>query len=426
MAAILFGLMFGFMLLGIPIAFSIALSTGGFLVLTDSGPLLLLAQRFFLGMDSFVLLAVPLFTLTGYLMEQCGLSRRLIEWVECIFGRIRGSVGVVTIVSCAIFAALVGSGPATIAAIGALMMPALLKSGYSQETSAGMVAAGGALGPIIPPSVGMIVYGSTMNLSIPKMFMSAIIPGLMMMVALIIVNFIIVRKQNIPPSEKTYTAKEKLVRTWKALPALLLPVIILGGIYGGIFTATEAAVVSVVYSMIVGTFLGELKLKKLGYAMASAVETSAMISLILGVSNLFGWILAYAKIPQAIADLVIPIVQTKAVYLVVLCILMLIVGALMETLTSIVILAPILAPIGIELGIDPLVVGMVFCLSLIIGVVTPPFGVNLFTVTSTAGISFRRVVKGAAPFILALIVVVLLVSLFPQILLILPNLLMKG
>lgn len=151
-----------------------------------------------------------------------------------------------------------------------------------------------------------------------------------------------------------------------------------------------------------------------------------MISLILGVSNLFGWILAYAKIPQAIADLVIPIVQTKAVYLVVLCILMLIVGALMETLTSIVILAPILAPIGIELGIDPLVVGMVFCLSLIIGVVTPPFGVNLFTVTSTAGISFRRVVKGAAPFILALIVVVLLVSLFPQILLILPNLLMKG
>ena len=289
-----------------------------------------------------------------------------------------------------------------------------------------MVAAGGALGPIIPPSVGMIVYGSTMNVSIPKMFMSAIIPGIMMIFALIIVNFIMVRKQNIPPSEKTYTAKEKLVRTWKALPALLLPVIILGGIYGGIFTATEAAVVSVVYSMIVGTFLGELKLKKLGHAMASAVETSAMISLILGVSNLFGWILAYAKIPQAIADLVIPIVQTKAVYLVVLCILMLIVGALMETLTSIVILAPILAPIGIELGIDPLVVGMVFCLSLIIGVVTPPFGVNLFTVTSTAGISFRRVVKGAAPFILALIVVVLLVSLFPQILLILPNLLMKG
>lgn len=425
MAVILFGLMLGLMLLGIPIAFSIALSTAGFLVFTNSGSLLLLAQRFFLGMDSFVLLAVPLFVLTGYLMEQCGLSKRLIEWVECIFGRIQGSVGVVTIISCAIFAALVGSGPATIAAIGALMIPALLKSGYSEDTSAGLVAAGGALGPIIPPSVGMIVYGSTMNLSIPKMFMSAIIPGIMMVVGLIIVNFIIVRKKHIPPSELTFTTKEKVQRSWKALPALLLPVIILGGIYGGIFTPTEAAVVSVVYSMAVGFCLKELKIRTLFKAMTSTIETSAMITLILGVSNLFGWILAYAKIPQAIAALVIPIVKTKFTYLIVLCILMLIVGALMETLTSIVILAPILAPIGIELGIDPLVVGMVFCLSLIIGVVTPPFGVNLFTVTSTTGLPFRRVVVGAAPFILSLIIVVFIVAVFPQILTFLPSILMK-
>ncbi len=424
MALILFSLMFGCMLLGIPIAFSIALSTAGFLVVTKSGSLLLLAQRFFLGMDSFVLLAVPLFVLTGFLMDQCGLSKRLIEWVECIFGRIQGSVGVVTIVSCAIFAALVGSGPATIAAIGALMIPALRKSGYSEEISAGIVAAGGALGPIIPPSVGMIVYGSTMNLSIPKMFMSAIIPGLMMMLALIVVNMIIVKKQHIMPDSRTFTIKEKVIRTWKALPALLLPIIILGGIYGGIFTPTEAAVVAVVYSMLVGFGLRELKLQTLVKAMIATIETSAMITLILGVSNLFGWILAYAKIPQAIAGLVIPVVKTKFIYLLVLCILMLIVGALMETLTSIVILAPILAPIGTELGIDPLVVGMVFCLSLIIGVVTPPFGVNLFTVASTTGLSFPRVVKGAAPFIVSLIAVVLLTTVFPQILMFLPSLLM--
>lgn len=425
MALLLFGLMFALMLAGIPIAFSIALATAGFLVFTDSGSLLLLAQRFFLGMDSFVLLAVPLFVMTGFLMDQCGLSKRLIDWVECIFGRIRGSVGVVTIVSCAIFAALVGSGPATIAAIGALMIPALRQSGYREETSAGLVAAGGALGPIIPPSVGMIVYGSTMNLSIPKMFMSAIIPGLMMVFGLIFVNMLIVKKQNIPPSEKKFTAKEKLIRTWRALPALLLPLIILGGIYGGIFTPTEAAVVSVVYGMLVGFCLKELSLKKLGKTMVSTIETSAMITLILGVSNLFGWILAYAKIPQALAELVIPIVRTKFIYLIVLCLLMLIVGALMETLTSIVILAPILAPIGIELGIDPLIVGMVFCLSLIIGVVTPPFGVNLFTVASTTGLSFRRVVSGAAPFIISLIIVVFIIAIFPQILMFLPNMLMK-
>ena len=247
----------------------------------------------------------------------------------------------------------------------------------------------------------------------------------MMVFGLIIVNMLIVKKQNIPPSEKKFTAKEKLVRTWRALPALLLPLIILGGIYGGIFTPTEAAVVSVVYGMLVGFCLKELSLKKLGRTMVSTIETSAMITLILGVSNLFGWILAYAKIPQTLAALVIPIVRTKFIYLIVLCLLMLIVGALMETLTSIVILAPILAPIGIELGIDPLIVGMVFCLSLIIGVVTPPFGVNLFTVASTTGLSFRRVVSGAAPFILSLIAVVFIIAIFPQILIFLPNLLMK-
>ena len=177
--------------------------------------------------------------------------------------------------------------------------------------------------------------------------------------------------------------------------------------------------------MLVGFCLKELSLKKLGRTMVSTIETSAMITLILGVSNLFGWILAYAKIPQTLAALVIPIVRTKFIYLIVLCLLMLIVGALMETLTSIVILAPILAPIGIELGIDPLIVGMVFCLSLIIGVVTPPFGVNLFTVASTTGLSFRRVVSGAAPFILSLIAVVFIIAIFPQILIFLPNLLMK-
>lgn len=174
------------------------------------------------------------------------------------------------------------------------------------------------------------------------------------------------------------------------MPALLLPLIILGGIYGGIFTPTEAAVVSVVYGLLTGFCLKELTPDKLRKTMVSTIETSAMITLILGVSNLFGWILAYAKIPQTIAALVIPIVRTKFIYLIVLCLLMLIVGALMETLTSIVILAPILAPIGVGLGIDPLIVGMVFCLSLIIGVVTPPFGVNLFTVASTTGLSFRR------------------------------------
>lgn len=422
MGVLLFVMMFGLMILGVPIAFSIALSTAGYLVLSDYS-LILVAQRLFLGMDSFVLLAVPLFVLTGYLMEQCTLSQRLIDWVECMFGHMKGSAGVVTVVSCAIFAALVGSGPVTIAAIGSLMIPSLLKSGYRKETAAGIVAAGGALGPIIPPSVGMIVYGSTMGLSIPKMFMAAIVPGILMAIGLIIVNFFIVKKENIKPSEDRYTGRQKMMRTWKALPALLLPVIILGGIYGGIFTPTEAAVVGVVYSLLVGLSLRTIHLKPLCKALYDTIETSAMISLIIGVSNLFGWILASEQIPQMLAELIIPIIRTQGIYLIVLCLIMLIVGALMETLTSIVILAPILVPIGIEMGLDPLVVGMVFCLSLIIGVVTPPFGVNLFTVCSTTGLPFARVVKGTAPFIAALIFVVILVALFPQIATFLPSVL---
>lgn len=400
MGALIFGVMFFLMILGVPIAFSISLSSTAYLMASGNN-LVLLAQRLFLGMDSFVLLAVPLFVLTGYLMEQCGLSQRLIDWVECIFGRIPGSAGIVTIISCAIFAALTGSGQVTIAAIGALTLPALLKSGYKKETSVGMIACGGGLGPIIPPSVGMIVYGTTMSLSIPKMFMSAIVPGLLMVVGLLIVNAIIVKKEKIP--------------------ALLLPVIILGGIYGGVFTATEAAVIAVMYSLIVGVALREIRLKGLLKAFRGTIETSAMIALIIGVSNLFGWELSFEKIPQSIADAVIPFIKSQSTYLIVLCLIMLVVGALMETLTAIVILAPILVPIGTQMGIDPLVVGMVFCLTLIVGIVTPPFGVNLFVASSVMNEPFVKVTRGAAPFILSMLIVVIACAIFPSIITFLPS-----
>ena len=420
MGALIFGVMFFLMILGVPIAFSISLSSTAYLMASGNN-LVLLAQRLFLGMDSFVLLAVPLFVLTGYLMEQCGLSQRLIDWVECIFGRIPGSAGIVTIISCAIFAALTGSGQVTIAAIGALTLPALLKSGYKKETSVGMIACGGGLGPIIPPSVGMIVYGTTMSLSIPKMFMSAIVPGLLMVVGLLVVNAIIVKKEKIPASTARYTAKEKLLRTWRALPALLLPVIILGGIYGGVFTATEAAVIAVMYSLIVGVALREIRLKGLLKAFRGTIETSAMIALIIGVSNLFGWELSFEKIPQSIADAVIPFIKSQSTYLIVLCLIMLVVGALMETLTAIVILAPILVPIGTQMGIDPLVVGMVFCLTLIVGIVTPPFGVNLFVASSVMNEPFVKVTRGAAPFILSMLIVVIACAIFPSIITFLPS-----
>lgn len=202
----------------------------------------------------------------------------------------------------------------------------------------------------------------------------------------------------------------------------MLPVVILGGIYGGIFTATEAAVVSVVYSIVVGIGLKTITLSNLRQASVKTVEMSAMIALIIGISNLFGWVLSYEQIPQSLANIVTPIIGNKTTYLIILCITMLVVGALMETLTAIVILAPILVPIGTQMGIDPLVVGMVFCLVLIIGIVTPPFGVNLFVASSIMETPFPRVVKGGAPFILALVAVVVICSIFPGIITFLPNL----
>jgi len=356
---ILFVTLLVLIFLGVPIVFSIGLSSAAFLLITGMKPLTIIAQRTMTGMDSFVLLAVPLFTLAGYLMEQGGLSKRLVDFVEKLFGRFTGATGTITIVCCAIFAALTGSGPATVAAIGAIMMPALKKSGYPQHTAAGMLAAGGALGPIIPPSVAMIVYGSTMNLSIPKMFIGGIIPGILIAIGFIAVNIIISIKQDIRGSGERYTLKEVARSTWKALGVLMLPVIVLGGIYGGFFTPTEAATACVIYSLVLGIAFKELTFKNLIEAFKKTVVTSAGISMILGVSSVFGWILASAKIPASIAGALVPILKNQTMYMIVLIVVLLIVGCLMETLSAIVILAPILVPIGLELGVDPLHLGLI-------------------------------------------------------------------
>ena len=426
MAGLLFGLLFLFMLIGIPIAFSIQLSSAAFLNITELKPLILVAQRMMIGMDSFPLLAAPLFILTGYLMESSSMSKRLVDCVDSVFGRMRGSMGVVTVVSCTIFAALTGSGPATVAAIGAIMMPALLKSGYRAESAAGIIAAGGALGPIIPPSVAMIVYGSTMNLPIPKMFIASIIPGLFIAAMLIVMNFIMVKKWKLPPSDERRTPKEILLKTWRALGTLALPVIILGGIYGGIFTPTEAAATSAIYALILGFVYRELNWGNLKGIFKRTVETSSMVLLIISAANLFGWILSATRIPIIVTEAVISVVHSPTVYLIMLTILLFIVGALMETLASIVILAPILIPIGVQLGIDPLHLGVVFCINLIVGFVTPPFGMNLFTAVSVTRQSYDQVVKGVLPFMVAMLIAVVIITFTPQMVLWLPNIAFGG
>ena len=255
--------LFGLMLFGVPVAFAI-LSSGIVYVVEGGQSLLIMAQRMVSGLNSFTLLAVPLFIFVGNLMDFGGISKRLTDWARSLLGSLPGGLGIVTVVSCAIFAALTGSGPATVAAIGSIMIPAMLADGYTKETSAGMVAAAGALGPIIPPSIPMIIYGVTMSLSIPKMFIAGIVPGLVIAGALILVNIFLAFRNPVILENRhknKFDLKYSLKCLWRALGALGLPVLILGGIYGGIFTPTESAAVAIVYALIVGFFYGELKVK---------------------------------------------------------------------------------------------------------------------------------------------------------------------
>ena len=420
---IIFGSLLIGMFMGLPVCF--ALLAACLIYLIPSGiPLTIVPQTMIADMNSFVLLAIPLFTMTGYLMEQTSLSRRLVDFVEALFCRSRGSMGVVTIVTCAIFAALTGSGPATVAAIGAIMMPALTRANYPKSTSAGMIAAGGALGPIIPPSANMVVYGASMGLSVSKMFIGGVLPGIMMAVALCLVNVYLAAKYKFAKSDVRYPKKEVLRRTARAIPTLVLPVIILGGIYSGFFTPTEAAVVSVFYGLVVGVFVyREIKLKDLKKIFYESVLTMATVLLIMSASTIFGWILAKQQIPQALAKAFLGISDSKYVFLLLINVMLLVVGMVCEAGAAMVILAPLLAPIAQTLGIDLIHFGIIMMTNLAIGMMTPPVGVNLYVVCDSANVKIEGMMKYLMRYFAVLIADLLIITYFPPLSLLIPTLL---
>ena len=426
-AGIMFLLMFLLIFLGVPVAFSIGLSTITFLAITNMKPLVLVAQRMVTGLDSFPLLAIPLFILVGNLMAGGGISKRLVRWAESLVGGLPGGLGIVAIHSCVVFSALSGSGPATVAAIGAIIIPSMIQKGYTTETSGGLIAAAGALGPIIPPSIPMIIYGVTMNLSVTDMFLGGIIPGLFIAVLLVVVNAVIAKKSPailVHRNEVKFSMKNVLKSTWSGLGALLLPVIILGGIYGGIFTPTEAAAVGVVYSLLVGGLIyRELKLKELPQILINTMVTSGMICFIIGAANVLSWIMSATQFSNNIVDTLLKVVDNKIVYLLVLNLFLFFVGALLDNIAAIIIMAPILVPMGIELGLDPLHLGVLFVINIVIGFVTPPFGYNLFTACAITGLKFDRIVKGVWPFLLVEMIAVMIFAYVPGLITFLPNLL---
>lgn len=400
--------------LGMPIAFSIITTVAGYLIVTDARPLILVAQRCYAGLDSVACLAVPLFTLAGYLMEKGGISKRLVDWVGMLLGGIRGSLGIVAVVTCTIFAALTGSGPATVCAIGGILYLPMVQSGYPEKMANGLIAAGGSLGPIIPPSIAMIVYASTMGTSITKMFAGALIPGLVISLTLCVTVYFQARKYNIPVRKEKHAFKEFLKATVNAFGVLLIPVVVLGGIYGGFVTTTEAAALACVMSLILGFLYKELNLKSLLHCLAQTVETSAMVMFIMGAAAGFTWLLNATQLPAKLVSAIVPLINgSQFLYLLALFLILLLVGALMDTLTSVVILAPILIPIGTNLVLDPLHLGVVFCVNLIVGFITPPYGINLFTVCSVTKTPFNDVVKGVLPYVVVELLCVLLFTFCP-------------
>ena len=402
-AIIVFIAMFALIFLGVPVAFSIAASSTVFLIVTQLRPLLLVPQRMLTGLDSFPYLAIPLFILVGNLMDTGGISRRMVNWANTLVGTLPGGLGVVAVLSCTVFAALTGSAPATVAAIGSLMIGPMVEHGYDKKTAVGLCAAAGALGPIIPPSITMIVFGVTMSVSIPAMFLGGIIPGLIIAALLIVANVVhalrhpaILRHRN----TERFSLSAFLRATLDALPTLFLPVLILGGIYAGFFTPTESAAFGTVYALCLGFGYRELRLRDLKRILVKSAETSAMVCFIISVANILSWIMASTQASNAIVSGLMSFVSDKFTFLLVMNLFLILVGALLDQGAAVIIICPMLFSLGTSLGIDPLHLALVMCVNLVLGNVTPPFGYNLFTATSISGLKFVDVVKGTMPFLL--------------------------
>ena len=415
MALVLFILLMVLFLINVPIAVALGLASTLVFFLDGNVSLIVIIQRMFNSVDSFPLMAIPFFILAGKLMESGGISQRLIHLANVIFGRVKGGLGIVSIVACAFFAAISGSAAATTAAVGALMIPAMVNKGYDKSFATAIQAAGGTIGIMIPPSVPLVLYGVAAGVSVSDLFIAGIVPGLFVMVSLILLVYLISLKEGYGGGEK-FGFKDFFKAFFDAFLALMMPVIILGGIYGGIFTPTEAAVVAVVYGLIVGIFIyREIKFKDLINIFSSSVVVTAVIMFIIAGASVFGYYLTRQRIPAELTELMLGVTENWIIALLIINLLLLICGVFLETSAAIIILTPILVPIASALGIDLVHFGIIMIVNLGIGFITPPVGVNLFVAANIAGTKFESLLKAIVPFILIMIVDVIIISFIPGI-----------
>lgn len=411
---LLFGSFVLLLVLSVPVAISLGLASSIALFYSGKVSSSYIAQGLVTAIDSFPLMAVPFFILAGDLMGAGGLSRRLLSVANVLFGRYTGGLAIIAVVTCLFFAAISGSGPATVAAIGGLLLPAMAKAGYDKGYSVGLLASAGSIGIIIPPSIPMIIYAVTANVSITEVFLAGVLPGILVGLGLMLVAYIKARKAGYRGIEERFSRQEILATIWDAKWALLVPVIILGGIYGGVFTPTEAAAVGVIYGFLVGVVIHrELKLKDLYKVIAGSALTSATVIVIVGTATVFGRMLAIERIPFMIAEYIVQLTDSPVLILMLINLLLLFVGMFMETLAAIIILVPILLPVVTAVGVDPVHFGIVIIVNLAIGMVTPPVGVNLFVGSRVGQVSLEKASAGAIPFIIAMLAILLLITYVP-------------
>jgi len=368
-------------------------------------PLTTLIQTTFGGLATFSLLAIPMFVLAGNLMNQGGITLDLVNFARLLLGHIRGGLGHATILACAIFAAISGSAVATAVAIGVVMIPAMKRAGYDESVAAALTSSAACLGPIIPPSIPFIIYGVAANVSIGALFLAGVFPGIGLALVLMVYMSFVAKRHNYPRDSKT-PLKEILVAAYKALPALFMPVLIMGGILSGMFTPTEASGVTVVYAAIVGAFFyRRLNFKNLPKILLSSGLESGMVMMLIAMSEPFAWIVAVDQVPQLLIEWISAMTTSPWFFLLLVNVFLLLLGIPMETAPALVIVTPVLAPIAATLGIDPVHMGLIVCLNLVLGLITPPVGAVLFAVCGTGNIPLNRLGKAIwPPFFMCLIV----------------------
>lgn len=420
----LFGYFIVFVAIGVPIAISLGLAAFVTMYAAATLPINYIATQAFTSIDNVTIMAIPFFIAAGTFMGHGGLSQRLLTLADDLLGRSPGGFGMATVLTCMLFAAMSGSGPATVAAIGTITIPAMIQRGYDKHFAAALVAAAGSIGVMIPPSNPFVVYGVAANTSVGDLFMAGITPGILIGLLLMGYTYVLAKKYGWRGEKIDNPGRRALRAFWDAKWALLVPVIILGGIYSGMMTPTESAAVAALYGLIVGVFLYKgINRTNIGECLVDSASTSAIVILLMAMATIFGNILTLEEIPKTIADAILGVSSNPIVILLFINILFLLVGMFMEALAAIVILTPILLPIVLQLGIDPVHFGVIMVVNLAIGFITPPVGVNLFVSSGISNLQLEKISKAVLPMLVLMFITLFILTYIPGIVMWLPNLL---